>query len=124
MDAPEGFEVLQDYACYRLQGHGSLAEAAVKVMDAIAYAKQQGLPRLLIDVTKWTGHGSPDSFERYKWATAFAEVAGPGMRLSMVVRPELMDPEKFEVLVAKNRGMMGNVFDSEEAALGWLLNGK
>jgi hypothetical protein len=39
----------------------------------------------------------------------------------MVVRPELMDPERFEVTVARNRGLVGNVFHSEKEALAWLL---
>jgi hypothetical protein len=38
------------------------------------------------------------------------------------VRPEFMDPELFEVTVARNRGLFGNVFDSEEEALKWLLD--
>ena len=40
----------------------------------------------------------------------------------MVLRPEMMDPQKFEVTVAGNRGLVGNVFDSEKDALGWLLD--
>ena len=35
----------------------------------------------------------------------------------MVVRPEMVDPDNFEVTVARNRGLMGNVFDSEKDAL-------
>jgi hypothetical protein len=42
--------------------------------------------------------------------------------MAMVVRPEMMDPDKFEVTVATNRGLIGNVFDSEKEALAWLLN--
>ena len=44
------------------------------------------------------------------------------VKLAMVVRPEMMDPEKFEVTVATNRGLDGNVFDSEKDALAWLLD--
>jgi len=76
---------------------------------------------LLIDTTNWTGHDSPTTLERYEVAKTFSQAAGGAVRLAMVVRPELMDPEKFEVLVATNRGMVGNVFDSEKAALAWLL---
>jgi hypothetical protein len=32
-----------------------------------------------------------------------------------------MDPDKFEVTVARNRGLVGNVLDSEQEALAWLL---
>ena len=121
MKAPEHFEILQDYSCYRLSGHGPLAEAASGVMEAITFAREQGIRRLLIDTTNWTGHDSPTTLERYEVAKTFSQAAGGAVRLAMVVRPELMDPEKFEVLVATNRGMVGNVFDSEKAALAWLL---
>ena len=121
MKAPEHFEVRDGYSCFRLSGHGPLAEAARRVIEAIEFAREQNISRLLIDVQNWTGHKSPDALERFTWAGAFAQAAGPAMKVALVVRPELMDPDKFEVTVARNRGMMGNVFDSEKEALEWLL---
>jgi hypothetical protein len=121
MEAPEHFEVMEGYCCYRLSGHGPLAEAAGKVIEVIAFSRQQRIDKLLIDTTNWTGHGSPDTLERYTWAQAFAEAARSTVRVAMVVRPEMMDPDNFEVTVARNRGLMGNVFDSEREALAWLL---
>ena len=121
MEAPEHFEVAKGYACYRLSGHGSLAEAAAKVIEVIAFSREQAIDKLLIDTTNWTGHGSPDTLERYTWAQAFAEAARSMVRVAMVVRPEMVDPDNFEVTVARNRGLMGNVFDSEKDALAWLL---
>src|SRR5690242_5091148 len=112
MKAPEQFEVREDYSSYRLTGDGPLEAAAGKVMQAITFSREQGVRKLLIDVTRWTGHGPPSTVERFTWASAFAKVAGEGIKLALVVRPELMDPDKFEVTVATNRGMNGNVFDS------------
>jgi hypothetical protein len=122
MEAPENFEVLGDYCCYRLTGHGPLAEAAGKVVDVIAFCRERAIDRLLIDTTNWTGHQSPDTLERYTWAQAFAAAARSMVRVAMVVRPEMVDPDNFEVTVAQNRGLMGNVFDSEGDALTWLLD--
>jgi len=122
MNTPEHFEVKDGYCCYRLSGHGRLAEAASKVIEVIAFSREQGVRNLLVDTTGWTGHNSPDTLERYHYARAFAEAAHSEVKLAMVVRPELMDPEKFEVTVATNRGLVGNVFDSEKEALAWLLN--
>jgi hypothetical protein len=122
--APEDFEVMEGYCCYRLRGHGSLEDAAEKVIKVILFSRQQGLRNLLIDVTNWTGHQTPDIVERFYVARAFTEAAGPAMKLAMVIRPEMMDPNKFEVTVATNRGMNGNVFDSEKDALAWLLDEK
>jgi hypothetical protein len=61
---------------------------------------------LLIDTTGWTGHKSPDTLERYYVAQAFAEAAYGEVKVAMVVRPEMMDPEKFEVMVAKIDGWL------------------
>ena len=122
MKAPEHFEVKEGYCCYRLSGHGPLAEAASKVIEVIIFAREQGMRNLLVDTTGWTGHASPDTLERYSVAQAFAEAARSGVVLAMVVRPEMMDPDKFEVTVARNRWLVGNVFDSEKDALAWLLN--
>jgi hypothetical protein len=121
MEAPEHFEVMEGYCCYRLSGHGPLAEAAGKVIEVIALCREQRIDKLLIDTTNWTGHQSPDTLERYTWAQAFAEAARSMVRVAMVVRPEMVDPDNFEVTVARNRGLMGNVFDSERDALAWLL---
>lgn len=122
MKALEHFEVMDGYCCYRLLGHGPLAEAASKVIEAITFSREQGIRHLLIDATNWTGHKSPGTFERFTWAQAFAEAARSTVKLALVVRPEMMDPDKFEVTVARNRGLLGNVFDSEKDALAWLLN--
>ena len=113
---------MEGYCCYRLSGHGPLAEAASKVIEVIIFTREQGMRNLLIDTTGWTGHKSPDTLERYYVAQAFAEAARCEVKVAMVVRPEMMDPHKFEVMVAKNRWMDGNVFDSEKDALAWLLD--
>ena len=122
MNAPEHFEAMEGYSCYRLSGHGPLAEAASKVMAAITFSREQRIRNLLIDTTNWTGHKSPGTLERFNWAQAFAEAARSVVKVALVVRPEMMDPDKFEVTVARNRGLTGNVFDSEKDALAWLLD--
>ena len=121
MNAPENFELLQGYGCYRLAGHGSLADAGGKVIEAITFSREQGIRNLLIDVTNWTGHQNPSAFERFDLAEAFTTAARSAVKVAMVIRPEMMDPKKFEVMVARNRGMDGNVFASEKEALDWLL---
>ena len=122
MKTPEHFEVMEGYCCYRLSGHGPLEEAASKVIEVITFCREEGMRNLLIDTTGWTGHKSPDTLERYYVAQAFAEAARCEVKVAMVVRPEMMDPDKFEVTVAMNRGLVGNVFDSEKDAVAWLLD--
>ncbi len=90
------------------------------VIEAITFSRSQGISNLLVDTTHWTGHGPPTVTERYHFASLFTEVAGT-VKVALVVRPEMTRPDKFEVTVARNRGMDGNVFDSEKEAMAWLL---
>jgi hypothetical protein len=75
MKAPEHFEAMEGYGCFRLSGHGPLADAARQVIEAIEFSREQRIRRLLIDVQNWTGHKSPGTLERYHVAQAFAEAA-------------------------------------------------
>jgi hypothetical protein len=122
MKTPDHFEIMEAYSCYRLSGDGPLEDAASKVIEAITFSREQGIGNLLIDTTHWTGHQNPGTLERFSWAEAFAKAALAKVKLAMVVRSEFMDPELFEVTVARNRGLFGNVFDSEKDALVWLLD--
>ena len=121
MKAPEHFEILDGYSCYRLTGGGPFPAAARKIIEAIAFAREQGIRNLLIDTRGWDCHKSPTTLERYDFANAWAANAAAGMKLVMVARTEMMDSEKFEIKVAKNRGLVGDIFDSEQEALAWLL---
>ena len=45
---------------------------------------------------------------------------GGALRVAIVARPELIDPQKTGVLMAQNRGVNGDVFEHEADALAWL----
>jgi hypothetical protein len=73
-----------------------------------------------VDTTALTGFPAPDTFQRFLAAVGWAESAGGRLRLSMVARAEMIDPAKFGVTVAANRGLVSNVFTTEAEALAWL----
>jgi hypothetical protein len=52
-------------------------------------------------------------------ATKWAESAGSTLRVALVARTELIDPQKIGVLIMQNRGGNGDVFTSEADALEW-----
>jgi hypothetical protein len=56
---------------------------------------------------------------RYELAVRWAQSAGT-LRVALVVPEALMDPKKFAMLMAHNRGVNGDVFTSEAEALKWL----
>ncbi|MDB6122634.1 MAG: hypothetical protein JWQ71_1627 [Pedosphaera sp.] len=121
MDIPEYLEVNKDYANFCPQGEGSLRETIVLVGNAILFCRKEGILRLLVDLTLRTGHPPPTIMERYWIAQEWAEKARGRVAVGIVVRPEVIDPEKFEVTAALNAGQTANVFTSKSEALEWLL---
>jgi len=105
---------------FRLKGEMSLEASVRLVTDAITYAREQGIRKLLVVSTELTGFPSPSVSARYFFVQEWARAAGGKMRIAMVSRPELIDPDKFGVTVAANNGLTGDVFLSEAEALAWL----
>lgn len=107
-------------ACYRPAASVALGEAVELIDRAIAFARDQGLDESLVDITGLTGFDPPTLAERYSLIQQWAETAAGRLRLAMVARPEMVDPQKFGVTVAANRGLVADVFTSEPEAEAWL----
>lgn len=122
MKAPENFENFDAYACYDLIGCFALQEAIDLVSEAIAFARDQRIRKLLVDVTQATGFESPGTLERFYMAIQFAREARSIVIVAIVAREELIDPDKFGITVARNRGLLSDVFTSRADATAWLLD--
>jgi hypothetical protein len=122
MGMPKYMEIAEGYARFRPEGHVSLQEAVALIGDAIAFAHDQKVRKLLVDTTRLTGFPPPTIADRYWIAQNWAQRAKGQVIVSMVVPPEVMDPEKFEVTAATNAGQRAEVFASEAEALNWLLS--
>jgi CheY-like chemotaxis protein len=120
MDDPDNFTREDRCGLYRPTGSVSFDGAVALVRAAIAAARRNGLPDLLVDTTALTGFASPDTFGRFLAAVEWATEAKSGVRLAMVARQEMIHPQKFGVLVAANRGLMSNIFPTEAEARAWL----
>ena len=99
----------------------SLQEGIDLVSGAIAFCADQQIRKLLVNATGLTGFEPPAVSDRFFLAGQFAKAAKSLVSVAMVVRPELIHPEKFGVVVARNRGLMADVFASEAEAEAWLL---
>ena len=117
---PKGFELGESYACYRPQGNYSLREAVDAACKAVAFCREQGIKRLLIDATRMKGFCAPTTLQRYEMARRFVREARSALKVVFVAAPELIDPETFGATVARNRGLRVNVFSSEPEAAKWL----
>ena len=120
MKTLDNFEVVGKRAFYRPTGKASFEQAVEMVAAAMLEARAMGASSLLVNTLDLTGVNPPTIFARHALAIRWAESAGPHLHVAMVARAELIDPQKIGVLMAQNRGVSGDVFTSEAAALTWL----
>lgn len=116
--------VAEGCAYSRPVGRVSLDEAIELVDQAVVFARERGIPKLLVNAIGLTGFPSPSLPERYFSARRFAASAQGRVQLALVIRAEMIDPEKFGIVVARNAGMNADVFAAEPEALAWLLKEK
>ena len=114
------FETLGQRGFFRPVGKVTFEQAVNLVAAAIRHARELGLRSLLVNTSGLTGLSKPTLFARHDMAVKWAESAGSELHVALVARAELVDPEKIGVLMAQNRGVSGDVFTSEPAALSWL----
>jgi hypothetical protein len=114
------FEKVGRRGFYRPEGKVTFERAVEMVAEAMALARSLGLADLLVNTQGLSGFAPPSIFARHALAVKWAEAAGSGLHVAMVARAELIDPEKIGVLMAQNRGVSGDVFTTEVAAIAWL----
>lgn len=120
MDEPDGFRIEGGRGLFCPIGSMSFDEAVVAVRAAIAVVRSHQAAELLVDTTGLTGFVSPDTFQRFLAAVGWAEEAGGRLRLAVVARADMIDREKFGVIVAANRLLVSNIFTTESEARAWL----
>src|SRR5687767_7771948 len=104
-NVPRHFEVRTDHARFVPVGRDSLSEAIDLISAAIRFAAAQNIVRLLVNITGLAGFSDLDAFDRYYLNEQFVKDSKRGVKMALVALPELIDREKFGVMVAKNRGM-------------------
>jgi hypothetical protein len=120
MSAPEYFETLDDISVFRPIGHVSLDQAVQIVSAAIAYARDQNIRKLLVVTSALSGFEPPGIFARFSLVEEWVRASRGVVRVALVARPEMIDFQKFGVTVANNRGLISDVFSSEDEAKAWL----
>jgi len=114
------FEVTDEYAVFRPVGEVTLEEAMGMIEAAILTARDRRISKLLVITNSWNGMRITNTIERYFYVAHWAEKAAGTLRIAVVAKSEFIDPEKFGVTVARNRGLVANVFASETEAVAWL----
>ena len=120
MNTLKHFEQVGRRGFFRPVGAVSFEQAVEIVAEAMRHARSLELVDLLVNTSGLSGFSAPDVFARYSLANRWAESAGAQLRVALVARAELIDPQKIGVLMAQNRGVTGDVFSTESAAISWL----
>jgi hypothetical protein len=100
----------------------SLEKTVGRINDAIAVVRRIGVNKLLVETRLVRGFDPPGVAARFWFARKWADTAQGLVDLAIIARPEMIDPEKFGVLVARNRGTTANIFESEAQAAAWLYS--
>ena len=122
MNAPEFFEMHEGYSSYRPCRHLSMQEAIELCASILIFARGHKIRHLLLDTTRLTGFDSPGTWERFVIGNRCAQAAQGIVKVALLARPEMIDPQHFGMTVARNRGLDGEVFSAEPDALVWLLD--
>jgi hypothetical protein len=120
MNTFKHFEQVGRRGFFRPVGVMSFEQAVEVVAAGMRHARSLDLVDLLVNTSGLAGFPTPDVFARYSLANKWAESAGASLRVAMVARSEHIDPQKIGVLMAQNRGVNGDVFITEAAAIAWL----
>jgi hypothetical protein len=120
----ENFELLEDCAVYRPVGRVSLSTAVQWMTSIITSCRERGIRKLMVDIYGLTGFESPPLHTRYFFMHEWAGAAAGAVCIAMVARPEMIDPEKFGVMVGRNAGLTCDVFATEPEAEAWLRSVK
>jgi hypothetical protein len=126
MKAEPYFKTVDGHAVFRPSGHVTLVQAAGIIEQSIELAKTQRIRPLLAVITALDGFPSPTLAQRFRIVEEWAVASAGRIKFALVMQPWLINPERFGVLVARNRGFDADVFTAEEEARAWLLgaNGK
>ena len=116
-------EVVDGICEVRPRGECSLVEAVETVTSAIAYCRDRGIPKLLVDGTGLVGVPIPSLVDRFLMVEEWAQEAQSMVVVALVVPAEYIHPQKFGIRVAADFGLVADVYTSETDALRWLARG-
>ena len=111
---------IDDMGIVRLEGDLRLDRAVRVASDGIRMAREQGLRKLMIATLDLRVPGPVTLTDRLAMVREWADAAQGRVCLAVVARPELIDAERFGVVVAAGLGLVANVFTREDEALAWL----
>src|SRR5215510_9661375 len=112
-------EQMPGYRAASFTGMGPPGAAAQRFELIAEHCKRTKKDKLLIDTTGFEVKVS--TVDRFHLGERLGIFARNKIKVAVVSRPEQIDPQKFGVLVAQNRGVSVETFTDFQAAEEWLL---
>jgi|GEM_PF-457571 len=121
MPQPESLIRRTGYAIYRPEGPRKFADIASAAVAVLAWCRDHGEGRLIVDLRKVVGGLEASAIERLELGEQAAGVAAGSVQVAMIGPEEVFHPERFAAVVASNRGLKVGTFSNEVTALEWLV---
>ena len=112
-------EQMPGYLAARFTGAGAPEEAWRQAELIVDHCKRTNNDRLIIDTTGFEVKIS--TTDRFNLGERLWIFARNKIKVAFVSAPEQIDPEKFTLLVARNRGVIVETFTDFQPAEEWLL---
>src|SRR5690349_15441909 len=93
------------FAIYRPRGPATAAEAIAALFPVLTWCRAEGIPKLLADGRAIEAMTVPTTAERFHLGEESARTAAGEVQVSFVVPERLIDPQRFGMMVAQNRGL-------------------
>jgi len=119
MSLQRQMEQMPGYLAARFTGTGAPGEASERFESIAEDCKRTNNDKLLIDTTGYDV--AVPMINRFILGERLVVFARYRIKVAFVSRPEQLDPQKFAVLVAQNRGARVDAFTDFQAAEEWLL---
>lgn len=103
----------------RLHESATLIEVLEQLRELAVFCTERRPSRLLVDFRAVTLNLS--TVDRFEIGSLGARFHGLVGKVACLARAEMIDPRKFGVTVAQNRGLRVDIFDSADQAVRWLL---
>lgn len=113
------FEEMPGYLAARFIGSGAAEEVWQQFELVAEHCQRAKIDKLLIDITK--AKGTLSLTEKYFAAEESRIFARFGIKVAFIEIPERLDPRRFFLLAARNRGVNVEAFTDLQAAEEWLL---
>jgi hypothetical protein len=108
-----------EYTAVTFLGSFSVVGFQRRAETASRECRDRKTGRLFVDATRYDVN--PTIVERYEIACHAVKISA-GLKVALLITPTFLDPNKFGIMVAQNRGLVVEAFTERQKAIEWLVS--